>query len=155
MILPSRHILMARKSENEDLFDEILCADRWTRNYYFGTQRVFVPPEDQPEIPECVLSSITFKKKVLSEYQKYRKANKVAQKLPSLVAEIGTSKYLLRLKVLVDLQKAWENNEEIKIVGSVTILLTTSLLKGSSYNSTHSQLYSATILLTYFSLSIK
>ncbi|XP_053596521.1 putative uncharacterized protein DDB_G0275317 [Microplitis demolitor] len=59
---------------------------RWTRNYYFGAQTVFRPSEDQPEIPESVLSSITFKKKVLLEHQKYRKANEVEQKLPSLVA---------------------------------------------------------------------
>lgn len=83
---------MARKLENNDLFDETLCAYRWTRNYYFGAQTVFRPSEDQPEIPESVLSSITFKKKVLLEHQKYRKANEVEQKLPSLVAGVGTSK---------------------------------------------------------------
>lgn len=96
-----------------------MCADRWTRDYYFGTQRIFLPSGEQPEIPECpecVLLSIQVNKKALSGNQKYRRAHEIAKTLPSLVAEVGTKKYLQRLKVLVDLQKSWENNEEVNTV---------------------------------------
>lgn len=93
---------MVRRHEEKDLFDDTLCAERWTRDYYFNTQWVFLPFEEQLEVPESVLSLLTLKKKVLSEHEKYRKANEVVKKLPSLVTEVGTKNYLQRFKVLVE-----------------------------------------------------
>jgi len=42
MGLPCQHLLAARKSAGLLLFNETLCAVRWTRNYYQSSHRVFV-----------------------------------------------------------------------------------------------------------------
>ena len=41
MRLPCRHIFKVRKQSLTPLFDPDLCEKRWTRNYYYKTQRVF------------------------------------------------------------------------------------------------------------------
>ncbi|XP_057336089.1 MATH and LRR domain-containing protein PFE0570w-like [Microplitis mediator] len=116
MNLPCRHILLVRKIEKKNLFEETLCNERWTRNYYFETQRVFKSSDEQIPVPESIISSIEYKKKILSENEKFRKANEIAKKLPSLAAEVGTKLFTSRFKVLVDLLEAWQNNEEVEII---------------------------------------
>ncbi|XP_057322570.1 probable serine/threonine-protein kinase DDB_G0283337 [Microplitis mediator] len=116
MNLSCRHILLVRKIEKENLFEETLCNERWTRNYYFETQRVFKSSDEQIPVPESIISSIEYKKKILSENEKFRKANEIAKKLPSLAAEVGTKLFTSRFKVLVDLLEAWQNNEEVEII---------------------------------------
>ncbi|XP_044597192.1 myb-like protein D [Cotesia glomerata] len=56
------------------------------------------------------------KKKILSEHEKFKKANEVAKKLPALAAEVGSKSYVNRLKILTDIQEAWQNNEEVEII---------------------------------------
>ena len=45
MKLPCRHIFKVREELGVSLYDESLCNKRWTRNFYYGTQRVFVNNE--------------------------------------------------------------------------------------------------------------
>ncbi|CAG4979088.1 unnamed protein product [Colias eurytheme] len=116
MLLPCRHILMVRKMEQKDLFEKSLCNNRWTNHYYYETQRVFSTCDVQIDIPEAVICSREYKQKVLSENEKYRKANEITKQLPGLVAEVGTKSYLRRMKVLADLVESWQNNEEVKII---------------------------------------
>lgn len=41
MRLPCRHIFNLRKKQSLSLYDNSLCDERWTRNFYYQNQRVF------------------------------------------------------------------------------------------------------------------
>ncbi|XP_057308124.1 uncharacterized protein LOC130646010 [Hydractinia symbiolongicarpus] len=42
MLLPCRHIFVVRELEGLPLFDESLCADRWTNDFHRKTHRMFI-----------------------------------------------------------------------------------------------------------------
>lgn len=70
---------------------------------------------------EAVICSREYKQKVLSEKEKYRKANEITKKLSSgLVAEVGTKSYLKRMKVLADLVESWQKTKKLKLLKSKT-----------------------------------
>lgn len=102
--------------KKKDLYEESLCNNRWTNNFYYGTQRMFASYDDPIGIPEAIISSRQWKPKVSSEHDKYRKANELTKQIPSLVAEVGTKSYIKRMPVLADPLNNKRSNEVITIM---------------------------------------
>lgn len=49
MELPCQHIISKRQKIKHEIFDETLCDQRWTRNYYFKSHTVFKTTETQED----------------------------------------------------------------------------------------------------------
>lgn len=68
MKLPCRHIFALRKHLGMDLFDPSLCDRRWTIDYYKSKQRIFLPDDNDTELPDVSMASFSApKKKTLSQ----------------------------------------------------------------------------------------
>lgn len=73
MQLPCRHIFSLRQHTRLNLFDNQLCALRWTRDYYKKSQRVF----SCSSVQTARINVNTVKKpslRILSQQEKYHKA---------------------------------------------------------------------------------
>ncbi|KAG1650346.1 hypothetical protein GQR58_028116 [Nymphon striatum] len=85
MLLPCRHVFGVRRHLNLPLFDESLCALRWTVHYYKSSQRVYQQRPAQPGDSNSAGGSITLQvqggertRNVLSEQQKQdRESDKI------------------------------------------------------------------------------
>lgn len=99
-----------------NLYDEDLCLERWTLNYYFRTQRVFQEADVEATVPECVITSREYKKTALSQHQKFKNASLLIKDLAAVISEKSNDLYLQRMKNLSDLLDAYRNNEEVMIV---------------------------------------
>ena len=54
MMLPCRHIFALRKNLEMPLYDEALCDNRWTSEYYKETQRIFLNLTSQSSCSVCI-----------------------------------------------------------------------------------------------------
>lgn len=114
--LPCRHIFAVRAHLNLGLYDKSLCAERGHNSYYRKSQRVFAMSDCHIEVPECISSQRKLKQKIYPQHGKFAKATRLIAELPSLIAEAPMDCYVHRFKVIQDLKRAWENNQEVIIV---------------------------------------
>ena len=88
MQLPCRHLFAVRSKLNLELCSSALCSERWTLDYYHRNHRIL-----SDNYQDFGQSSLNLTKTscrpvvILSQQEKYRKAFRLSQKLPSLVSE--------------------------------------------------------------------
>ncbi|CAG9772142.1 unnamed protein product [Ceutorhynchus assimilis] len=116
MELPCRHMFAVRTELNMDLFDADLCYKRWQKAYYFKTQRVFLSTENDFEQPVRITESRVYQKKILAQHEKFRNMTAALKPLAQLGSEVSGDRYLLRMKNIVDMQTAWEDNEDVVVL---------------------------------------
>ena len=120
MKLPCRHIFKFRNMHQISLFDEALFAIRWTKAYVRASEYTSKEIDDTAEegMP-CVgiqQTALAKKSKCLTQFQKFRQANQVAQKLCHLTSEEGMDVFQKRLAVLDSLCQLWLTGKEATVV---------------------------------------
>jgi len=89
MKLPYKHIFNKRRATNHSLYDEDICDERWTKNYYYKSQVIFKEP---PKLCDAISDvSIETQKKpksarLLSANEEFRKASIKVSKLAELLS---------------------------------------------------------------------
>ena len=121
MQLSCKHIFAIRKRNNLTLFEPNLCAERWTLQYYKSSQYILHEQDDQDACDDRNLfhaSMVTKTKQhaVLSQHEKFRKANCVAQKLASLASEVSMEEFSVRLAKLEEIMKIWERGGHLSVI---------------------------------------
>jgi len=114
MSLPCRHIFGLRRLLNVQLYEESLCNQRWTREFYRQTQRLFSSTTAQPTISVAVSS--TSIDRPLSHLMKHKNASLLTDKLASLVAEESGERYKRRIEMLQQLCNLWTEGKDATIV---------------------------------------
>ena len=113
MRLPCRHLFALRSLLNLPLFVPDLCDIRWTSHYYKANCRMI---SRAPESHSSLSIQSVEKAKVLSQHQKFRKANILAGKLATLASEVARYHFDCRIEILERLVKVWEDGKEAAIV---------------------------------------
>ncbi|KAG1674491.1 Zinc finger SWIM domain-containing protein 3 [Nymphon striatum] len=122
MLLPCRHVFGVRRHLNLPLFDESLCALRWTVHYYKSSQRVYQQRPAQPGDSNSAGGSITLQvqggertRNVLSEQQKYRKAHFLMITIAQIISEQGTRDFEYNMQVLNSLKDYLQERKKVVI----------------------------------------
>ena len=89
--LPCRHIFAVRQYLKIDLFNNHLCASRWTREYFQKSHRVFC--SHVCNVSEVNVSTINSSAKILSQQGNYRKVYSIALKLANLASDINSREF--------------------------------------------------------------
>ncbi|XP_065891810.1 uncharacterized protein [Dysidea avara] len=119
MQLPCKHILAVCQKSNFPLFQPALCAERWTLEYYRSSQLIL---QDQNEhyvftdgdsIPVSMVTQP--KRAVLSQHEKFRKANRITQRLATLASEVSMKDFNSRLACLEEIAKIWERGDHVSV----------------------------------------
>lgn len=116
MQLPCKHMFTICKKTDLPLFEPTLCAEHWTLQYYKSSQYVL---HDQDTCDEnffhvtCMVPQ-TSKQAVLSQHEKFRKANHVMQKLASLASEVSMKEFNVRLACLEG--SIWEQGGYLSVI---------------------------------------
>lgn len=131
MALPCRHLLHFLTTNELAIFAPDLCAERWTRTYYYNSH----PALHQHQQVAAPLPTSFAKPKIQSEIQKYRKAATITKDINNIVSNMGTAEFNVFYEKLKDFRN------EI-ILPSPNITNTTS----SASTSTHLLTTSATII---------
>ena len=93
-----------------DLFDNQLCALRWTRDYFQQSHRVFCPyPVHVSDVTVNTISST----RVLSQQEKYHKVYSIAQKLADIASDISTREFGYAVECLQQIATAWEQGKHV------------------------------------------
>ncbi|XP_047145569.2 uncharacterized protein LOC124818598 [Hydra vulgaris] len=110
MHLPCRHIFAARQFLRINLFDNDLCAERWTLKYYRQHQRAFNSPIMADEL-RSVEFHVAPKKKLLSQHEKFKLALQETSFLATLVSESTGQTFEQCLSLLQALKKGWTDGK--------------------------------------------
>ncbi|KAG1650979.1 Zinc finger SWIM domain-containing protein 3 [Nymphon striatum] len=139
MLLPCRHVFGVRRHLNFPLFDESLCALRWTVHYYKSSQRVYQERPAQPDDSNSADGSITLQvqggertRNVLSEQQKYRKAHFLMMTIAQIISEQGMRDFEYNMQVLNNLKDYLQERKKVvitEIVEQAGTVLCKSFLK--------------------------
>ena len=113
MSLPCRHIFALRQYLKASLFNNRLCALRWTREYFQKSHRVFCQYTSQ--VPDVTVSTIKSSSKILSQHQKYRKVYSIAQKLADIASDISSREFDYVVECLKQIVTAWEQGKHVVI----------------------------------------
>ena len=89
--LPCRHILAVRQHENLQVFDSTLVAQRWAKQYYMHSHRVFQP--DRGAAAAEVIVSQQLPRRVPSQHDKYRQSVAATKRLTSLLSGVPTREF--------------------------------------------------------------
>jgi len=120
MLLPCKHIFKKREELGLDTYDESLCNERWTRKHYYSNQRLFLTDNlvTEQNFDMSPGSSHTVVKApiLLNQHQKFSKAWMLLKSLASLISEEGNTKYHAKLRQLIQLKTAWENDKDVTIM---------------------------------------
>ena len=114
MQLPCRHLFAVRSKLNLELCSSALCSERWTLDYYHRNHRIL-----SDNYQDFGQSSLNLTKTscrpvvILSQQEKYRKAFRLSQKLPSLVSEAPMREFEGRLATLKRLVQMWEQGTQV------------------------------------------
>lgn len=95
-----------------ELTDKSLCAERWTRRYYYKHQRIFNVDDVEPPMSKTVTTAIS-SKRILSQQERYRKAVPLTTNLTALASEVTGPLYLQRIELLAYIQSEWQANREV------------------------------------------
>ena len=93
MSLPCRHILAVRQHENLHVFDSTLVAQRWTKQYYMRSHRVFQPDCDAAAAVAEVTLSQQLPRRVPYQHDKYRQSLAATKRLTSLLSGVPTREF--------------------------------------------------------------
>ena len=117
MRLPCRHIKHYLITNSAFPIKE-LSDERWTREYFEKTHRIFFPVPSNVEPSDVQITTTAPKPKVLNQRERYRKASTICQKLASLVTEVGGTVFNERVALLEEISKHWGRNQEYKYLFS-------------------------------------
>lgn len=98
----------ARKANNVPLFSEENIATRWLKRNVLDNHRIFQQTSNNESQTGISLAS----NKPLTAVEKYRRANRLMQRISELASEGSRRQFQQRITVLQDLMKIWENNSE-------------------------------------------
>ncbi|XP_050055993.1 uncharacterized protein LOC126549742 isoform X4 [Aphis gossypii] len=126
MTLPCCHIFDARQKTNTSLYDENLCATRWTRKYYYEKQRAFQIPTTMHVQNHSTcntseyddnnsLTVITKKNKKLSSHQKFRETSKIGSKIADLLSTLSNENFEKKIGQLKYIYNAWNEGKNLSI----------------------------------------
>lgn len=117
LTLPCRHIFYLRSTKNITLYQEDLCAIRWTKKYYQQHQRVFQTPPAFPEIPgnEVNVKTVTKNTKKLSSNDKFRHTSTIGSKIASLLSTLPSPHYERKIEQLHYIYNSWKEGKELFI----------------------------------------
>ena len=122
MLLPCRHIFAVRRHFNLTIYDEALCARRWTLAYFKTKQRIYHRPEaTEPDTGNSnsvmlnIQSSEPQQKTILSEQQKYQKAYSLLVKIGQIISEQGMMEFNHNMNVLESLKNHMELRKKVVI----------------------------------------
>lgn len=139
MNLPCRHMFAVREKRQLPLYSAAGVAQRWTMTYMHDTftgKKASVADSSCQVCAPSLLQNHTVSqcsavlqitgvagertKAVLSQHQKFHKAQIVAQELSSLASEVGMPEFEERLTVLKSLRDLWAHGEKAVIVETGT-----------------------------------
>ena len=117
--LPCKHVLAARQLEGIPIYDEDLVSQRWTRTTYRKTieniaetpaarERTMATPIRRIDTPTTANEN--------EDPQWVKEAQRVGNKIASMMAEVGTDEYRSRLAVLNKLAALWEEGKTATVV---------------------------------------
>jgi len=120
MLLPCKHIFAICQKANLPLFQPALCAERWSLEYYKSSQLVFQDSNERDMYDNdgdaLYVSMVTQPKRaVLSQHEKFRKANSVTQKLATLASEVSMKEFNSRLACLEEIKRIWEQGGHLLV----------------------------------------
>ena len=97
-----------------------MCAECWTLEYYRSSQLILQDQNEQDAYDDngdsFHVSMVTQPKcGVLSQHEKFRKANSVAQKLATLASEVSMEEFKSRLACLEEITKIWERGGHLSV----------------------------------------
>jgi len=120
MHLPCKHIFAVCQKADLPLFQPTLCAERWTLEYYKSSQLILQDQNEQDVYDDdrdaFQISMLTQPKRaVLSQHEKFRKANSIAQKLATLASEVSMKEFNSRLACLEEVTKIWERGGHLSV----------------------------------------
>ena len=116
MKLPCRHVFWVRKFEGLSLFDETLYADRWTKQFYRDNHRIFSNSSRTIERSIDLTVQETQKRKILSQNERFREADKICKRVSYLVSMEGMKLFKQKIQLLKKLQSLWEESKEVDII---------------------------------------
>jgi len=119
MHLPCKHIFVVCQKANLPLFQPTLCAERWILEYYKSSQLVLQDENEQDAYDDdgdsFHVSMITHPKcAVLSQHEKFKKANSITQKLATLASEASMKEFNSRA-CLKEIAKIWEQRDHLSV----------------------------------------
>ena len=118
--LPCKHVLAARQLEGIPIYDEDLVSQRWTRTTYRKTiENIAETPaarERTMATPIRRIDTPTTATKTKTHNGKFKEAQRVGNKIASMMAEVGTDEYRSRLAVLNKLAALWEEGKTATVV---------------------------------------
>jgi len=129
MRLPCRHIFNLRKKQSLSLYDNSLCDERWTRNFYYQNQRVFKNVEVLEDIntdnDNTTITTLYKKKKILTTHEKFRKASIIGAKISELVSRSSNIHYHQKIEQLEFVYNTWLKGQELSlhILGNYAIYM--------------------------------
>ncbi|XP_003245327.1 uncharacterized protein LOC100571585 isoform X2 [Acyrthosiphon pisum] len=116
MRLPCHHIFKVRKQSLTPLFDPDLCEKRWTRNYYYKTQRVFQNVEVAVSDSDTTVTTLyRKKKKVPTTHEKFRKATLIGAKISELISQASNVHFYRKIEQLECIYNNWLKGHEVSI----------------------------------------
>ena len=111
MQLPCRHIFAMLSYKDVDLYQPQLVHERWTVDYFQLNVQI-----RQSKAGVSVTSQQTPKRRVLSEGEKFRKCNIIAQQLASCIAKSGMPEYERKYDTLKQLLSFWQEGKSVQLV---------------------------------------
>eukprot|EP00118_Oscarella_pearsei_P020011 m.215599 g.215599 ORF g.215599 m.215599 type:complete len:418 (+) comp39835_c0_seq7:476-1729(+) len=115
MRLPCRHLLAARVMLGRPLFSKDGIAQRWTVDYMkeYLHQKSSGQFDSAYQICSIDESDQDRQFTILNSHEKYRRANKIARKIPELCAEVGMTEYRERVEFLKSVVALWAKGERL------------------------------------------
>lgn len=123
MRLPCCHIFEYRRKSSFPLYDSTLCDKRWSREFYYRSQRALKTAIDKSERNQQDDVEINFEprieqiksKKPKSSHEKFRKASICTSKIAELISYTSNVHFDRKLEQLNLLLSSWSDGKEISI----------------------------------------
>jgi len=116
MRLPCCHIFNFRKKQSLCLYDNSLCDERWTRNFYYQNQRVFKNVEViNTDNDNTTMTTLYKKKKIPTTHEKFRKASIIGAKIADLVSKSSNIHYQRKIEQLEFVFDTWLKGQELSL----------------------------------------
>ena len=122
MRLPCKHIFSVRNYLKLPLYDESLCATRWTLHYYKTNHRIYGSLESSESNnyyndDEAVTTELENckRKRTLTEQQKYRKAHDVLVSIAQIISEQGQTEFDYSMQVLTTLRDYLQERRNVVV----------------------------------------
>ena len=126
MKLPCRHIFRLRQKSGVSIYDNNICAVRWTNTYYRSTHKSlktfnqsngnsFPTSSDQTETDTVVNISTQNTKKKLNSHEKFSKALNLWKKISNVISQSSQEQFERKLEQLAFLHDTWCEGKEVRI----------------------------------------